>query len=344
MINMGFKTWLEQTSPSPSSELEKAYLDMLSKQYKPTTVAALYKNNAAKFFDPHNMFGIMFDIVYNELRTPKDLKSSTVKYPKDSDIESYTRADNKLVYVRDENNWHYRIPHDYNVRKKQFPDGDDRVSFAGLPVRGLVDALDQFVQHRVAYYKTPNQLAGWEDRHDPVTIYFKEPVTKDVKAELSALLSKFNRDKYIPAKMDGDVFDNGLAHQKSPSVGDIQKIVAAASAVHPDLGKTLTEKFKRDKEVKASAGQITAALELIKMVKQLGTTKTTPQPQTPAAPGQISVSSLEQKFGAKPGTLDISKSKTGEFMFVRNRVSGTSISVKPDVAAITAAAQKVLSS
>jgi hypothetical protein len=142
----------------------------------------------------------MFEILYAQLRTPNDLKQSNVNYPKDSDIDQYTSSNNSKVYVKDENGWHYRLPHEYKKQAKLFPDGNERVSFSGLPVKKLIDTLDQFVQGRAIYYKTPNQLAGWEERHDPITIYSKEPITPQLKSQLASMLAPFFSQQIHPGE------------------------------------------------------------------------------------------------------------------------------------------------
>lgn len=338
---MNFKNWLveqQQNGPTPSTQLEKVYLDMMSKMYKPTTVASLFQNNPQTFFAPQVMFDRLFDMMYNDLRTPNDLKQSNVQYPTDQDIDQYTGNANAFVRVKNENKWNYRIPNNYDQRKRQFqnPDkSDDRVSFAGLPVKGLIDALDQFVQRRVAYYKTPEEIAGWQDRHDPITIYFKEPVTPQIKAELQSAVAPFSRDKYIPAKMDGDVFAPGLSHQQSPGQDDIKRLVQEGGAISPELAKVLTTKFtRREGGVKASAGQITAARQLMDLIRKTPQQPAQQQPQQPQQPRQqgpltVSVRQMERDFALRPGTLDIMHLPKSGMVSVRNRLTGKVLSVKP---------------
>jgi len=57
--------------------------------------------------------------------------------------------------------------------------------------------------------------------------------------------------------------------------------------------------------------------------------------------GQISISGIEQKLGIQPGSLDLQSSKTPGFVFVRNRLTGKSVSVKPDPKEIENAARQL---
>jgi hypothetical protein len=115
--------------------------------------------------------------------------------------------------------------------------------------------------------------------------------------------------------MDGDVFGDGL-----PTSGRHRKKKSTIwhrwhFSVAPELGNVLMRQFTRytDGSVKASAGQITAAKELIGLIQQ------TPQTPIQQQPGQqrISISGMEQQFGMAEGQLvDLTPSQDGRYMFV----------------------------
>lgn len=66
-----------------------------------------------------------------------------------------------------------------------------------------------------------------------------------------------------------------------------------------------------------------------------------PQQASPPQPQPFSVSGLESKLGIRTGTLSVEKSKDGQYVFVRNRLNGKSVSAQPNPQAIEQAAKKL---
>lgn len=342
---MKFKVWLEQQEqlPQPKTPLEQAYLKLMSGRYKPTTLTMLAKNLGPRFFDESYMWEQIYETIYANLRVPADGKyDKQTNLPHDTNIEQYTGQSNSFVHAKDENNWHYRQPFSYSkhpraAAKASMQEGDHRVSFAALADPKLIDALDRYVAtKRLAYYKTPNQEAGWLQRDDPITIYFKEPVTDEVKQELEAMLRPFNRGHHMENPLLGDNWSPGLALDRSPTTEQLQKTIQQIQGINPILAAAIQNKITKDGKLKASAGQVEAIKQTIEIAKKVGTTTQPKQPMPPQQPstqsGQFSVTNFAtRELGLPPERVSVSMSKDNKWLFIRDRSTGSSISVSPDI-------------
>jgi hypothetical protein len=332
-----FKFWLEQQEvPQPKTPLQQVFLNLLSKRYKPNTLVMLAQNRGAGFFDESYMWSQIYDLLYANLRVPSDSKFDKAQnIPHDNNIEQITAQGNSFVHVKDENNWHYRMPlsfskHPRAAAKVESPEGDHRVSFAAIADPKLIDTLDRYVaQQRLAYYKTPNQEAGWLGRTDPITIYFKEPVTDEVKQELQTMLQPYNRANHIDNPLIGDNWTPGLALDRSPTSDQLQKTLQQIQGINPVLAKVIQEKITKDGRLKASSGQVEAIKQIIDIAK-----KTNNQPQQsssqPQPSGRFSITDFAtRELGIPKDRLSVNMSQDNQWIFVRDRNSGTSISVSP---------------
>jgi hypothetical protein len=154
----------------------------------------------------------------------------------DPAIERKTATSTAEIESRPQNGWHYRLPrarHRLGWRTGGTPNA--RVSLNVRPEAALVEALDAFCAAHKAYYKTPDQLAGWQDRHDPITIYFHEPLTPAFEKELTAIATPYVRAD----KLEGRRIAQGIAAQQSPSPADIDALSAKATALAPELGQAV---------------------------------------------------------------------------------------------------------
>ena len=228
----------------PRNELEKYYLDMMDKKFN---LGATY-SFMAKGFEPEKMWTQIYEYFYHKIR-----KADTGHYdsvPHDYDIDDYTSKGNNLIQVKDQNNWNYRMPLSmsqhpraaYKVPKEE----EERISFAAIADKRLIDVLDDYVANkRLAYYKTPNDGQRWLDRHDPVTMYFKEKVTPEIKEELKVIFNnkEFNRSFHAENPLEGDEFSKGLAREESPSGNKIEKLLGDIKALNMDAYKFLYKEW-----------------------------------------------------------------------------------------------------
>ena len=216
--------------------------------------------------------GSDFDGLYKKLRVPKD-ENYYDKVPHDSNIDSITGVSNNLVGVKNDGGWHYRQPYSYsNHPRASFNSGDkDRISLAALANPNLIQELDKYVSsRRLSYYKTPQDSDSWRSRHDPITIYFLEPVTDEVRNEVKAIMSNkdYNRSMHIQNPLIGDEYYPGVAQDKSPSDDDIKTRIDSVKAMSANAAKALESRLIVKGRPKASAGQIVAVDEMLKLVKQ----------------------------------------------------------------------------
>ena len=172
----------------PRNELEKYYLDVLKKRsWGHFGTIAMYG------FNPSQMWSIFYKDFYDQLRKADDDYYKAV--PHDNDIIDYTSKGNNLVEVRNENGWHFRkalsMSKHPRIAYKIPKEEQERVSFAAIANKKLIDILDDYVANkRLAIYKTPADGVIWLERHDPMTMYFLEEITPEVKKELKDIFTQ----------------------------------------------------------------------------------------------------------------------------------------------------------
>ena len=203
--------------------------------------------------------------------------------------------------------WHYRQPVSYKNHPRAAAEDDsvtDRVSMAAIADPKLIQVLDDYVgRRRLAYYKTPNQEAGWMQRNDPITMYFKEPVTDEIKKELSQILAPFNRAKITSNPLDGDSWEPGLAKESSPTTKDLEQLIQQASSYNPEAGEAIRKYVtKSPGKIKASAGQVSVLKDVVKLASQRldqqrvgDPSKQTKQQPATNSPQRVSLSDMEDQ-------------------------------------------------
>jgi len=154
------------------------------------------------------------------------------------------------------------------------PDGvkEGRISFAALANPQLIDILDDYVANkRLAYYKTPDQSSNWTDRHDPITMYFKEPITPEIRSELAQIFNNknFNRAMHKNNPLTGNEFAKGMAEETSPTKENVMDMVQKIKAVSPAAAEAALFHMSTrgaNPRPKASAGQMTAAQKFLSLL------------------------------------------------------------------------------
>lgn len=208
------------------------------------------------------LYGNLFDEYYNSLRK--------ADYPIDSKfnnkISELTEKSTPKIEVRDENNWHYRLPKNRNQQGWSTADKCvDRVSVNALTDEKLVLALDDlFSSGKVkGYYKTPNDAASWLERHDPITIYLHEIASPQVLADIEKITKPYIRS--TEDVLAGNKFAPGLALEKSPQIQEIQDVIDKAAKIDPDFADSLRLKLSKNGKLSASSGQMHSAQELLNL-------------------------------------------------------------------------------
>lgn len=240
-------------------------------------------NGTAKIETRH-----VFDALYDSLRG--------AKYPpsprNDLAIEAFTGSSTPEISVLKQNQWHYRVPKNRTANGWSLSDKSvDRISLNVYAKGDLIQKLDDFMTRNKAYYKTPDQFSVWSDRHDPITIYFHEPLTAKLENELKQIVAPHVRGNDLIGRRIAD----GMYAQKSPQAHEIKALIARADALDPELGKAVTAKahsmdFKTMKprvDAVLSAGEmhvIEAALDDFEKFKALHTSQNPPHPGNPSPP------------------------------------------------------------
>ena len=217
------------------------------------------KNNI-NTLDEKTTYGNLLEALYKELRLGEYPTSDLIT----KNIEDITSKGSKLIRVKNQNGWHYRMP----IGRKSVKTVD-RISVNALADENLIKALDDLLASGKikGYYKTPETSLNWLERHDPITIYLDEKAdAKTLEAVKSAC------EKYIRSKKDvlsGNKFAPGMALQKSPNEQDILAILSEAKNIDATLELVLRTQFTDSASGKliTSAGYIDSAKKLIDLIK-----------------------------------------------------------------------------
>ena len=138
---------------------------------------------------------------------------------RDKHIADLTGVENRGIKVI-KNGWHHRK--NPNFKKDfGFPGAVDRISLNVYADKKLIDKLDDFMLNNpsVIEYKTPSTFVDWECRHDPITIYFDDFVTDDVKRRVADLVKPYVRTQINPSKeiMFGTKIADGVYSLPEPA-------------------------------------------------------------------------------------------------------------------------------
>lgn len=255
-------------SQKATSELAKIYEEIANtaKSKGNTKRHQIYSDFAQKSqkgeFSGQDLYDKLFNEYYNKLRT--------ADYPIDSKfnnkISDFTEKSTAKIEVRDENNWHYRMPK--NRHQQGWSTGDksvDRISVNAVTDEKLIASLDDlFASGKVkGYYKTPNDSAAWLERHDPITIYLHEAASPQILAEVEKVTKPYIRS--TEDVLAGNKFAPGLALEKSPQLQEIKDLIDKAAKIDPDLAKALETNLSKNGKPSASAGQMNSAEKLVNL-------------------------------------------------------------------------------
>ena len=141
-------------------------------------------------------------------------------------ISSFTSKDTHDVYCISQNGWHYRI-----AVKNQNNSSEvvDRISLNVYPNEKLIQKLDDYIAKSGlnVEYKTPVTYEGWFRRHDPITMYFKEPIPKNAEQEIAKIVSPYIR-KTNEEVLVGRKIADGVYQIKEPTEADALLLIKRA--------------------------------------------------------------------------------------------------------------------
>ena len=217
------------------------------------------KNNI-EALDTSTAYTNLLEALYKDLRLG-EYATTHIKTP---NIEQITGKGNSFVRVKEQNGWHYRMPLNRTTNTTI-----DRVSVNAVADENLIKALDELLGSGKVkgYYKTPDQMLNWLERHDPITIYLDEKATPEVLDKINLTCQKYIRS--TDDVLSGEKFAPGMALQKSPNTQDIEAILTQAKNIDINLENTLRKYLTDVKsgELKTSAGYMDALNKLLEIVK-----------------------------------------------------------------------------
>jgi len=198
----------------------------------------------------------VIDLVYKDLRV--------CSYPSsernEANIGDVTARVVPGTEVWEQGVWHFRVPS--NRRDMGWSTRDSSTDRVSLNVYGepeLIEKLDGFCSRHKAYYKTPGQIAAWEGRHDPITVYFHEAVSPAIASELKEIVTPHVRGD----NLYGDKIAEGICRETTPSVEQVHALIARAEQLDPALGAHVRKAAGEDPlKPKLSAGQ-KRAIEIV---------------------------------------------------------------------------------
>jgi hypothetical protein len=200
----------------------------------------------------------------------------------DADADS-AGVSSAAITVAPQGGWFYRGPASLmSLKGWSGKKGNTKFSANVTMSAGLISDLDTFVsdlqkQGVDAYYKTPDSAAGWDSRHDPVSIYSSDTFTPAQTAALAAILSPHVRSNSASVNtLTGNKIADGIFEDANPSKQQLAEAIAKAKSVGGAEFGAAIESYLGNK---ASTGQLKAVNDLLNLASQ--TTTAAPVAATP---------------------------------------------------------------
>jgi hypothetical protein len=184
-------------------------------------------------------------------------------------IEEITKNSTDKINSHSENGWHYRVPYYekdgskyHKTNKANF-----RVSLNVNANEDLINKLDQYIfsisqKPGSVYYKTPRHSSDWLERHDPITIYFEEDISDEIKKGIINITKPFIRSENDV--LPGERLSGGIAYESSPSEEKLTELVKRGYDINQEAGDAIKGYITKDERLKASAGQVSAIEKFLK--------------------------------------------------------------------------------
>ena len=136
-------------------------------------------------------------------------------------IDTITSTGNKHIKVMSTNGWHYR----FAVKNIGGNKCIDRISLNVYPEEELIKKLDKYmIKSNINFeYKCPDYFNGWQRRHDPITIYFREPLSEQVEKDIVKIATPYTR-KTKQEVLIGKKLADSIYKVKEPTEADVQEL------------------------------------------------------------------------------------------------------------------------
>ena len=215
---------------------------------KPDYVAQWKPNMNTKFAKARSGdFNALCDKYYDNLRlSDYSLAESVNKNISNNDIDIF--IENNYVQTSEMNGWSLRTPK--RVKNTYF-ESVDRISLNVKADKNLLKELDclletgeyitsqgKKVKIKVpdAQYKTPRFLEEWGTRHDPITMYFGDKVSKELEDALVDITQKYARTssngKSLMNSLEGKPW---IAHEAYTPASKARALYQEAQNLNPQL-------------------------------------------------------------------------------------------------------------
>ena len=200
--------------------------------------------------------GNIMDTLYNKLRIAQYQQEGL------STIAEITRNGTSKTEVIPDLHWHFRIPINAQRSNRHCV---ERISLNVRPEKELIEQLDKYFSEHIniqGEYKTPSTFRGWSSRHDPITIYFYEPIKdKKVLDDIAQIAKPFVRSTGNEVLV-GNKFAPGCAWQLSPTPKQYQEL---RERIIPYFGEISARRICSD-SARLSAGEFYTLNQIINKI------------------------------------------------------------------------------
>ena len=161
------------------------------------------------------------------------------------------------MLFRSQGGWFYRNP-----RGKYASKIKERISLNVVADKRLLDELDNLLLNgeyinrngqkvkvkipKDSYYKT-DDLQGWTQRHDPITMYFSDNVSQELVDAIAEISRKYARTSANAKPLYNAVSGKPwIAVDKEPTSSDFKKLYKEALTLNKNLAEAIKEKVGSD--------------------------------------------------------------------------------------------------
>ena len=206
----------------------------------------------------------LFNARYTAMRYgkfPKKINPSTK-----SEFYSTVKSNDRGMYLEETDEWLYRKPNwitDSIVSFRIIP--KERISMNVNPDPELIRVLDRYIASGEvvkdgkiirtvtppkAYYKSTDVLEAYEARQDPITMYFREPATKEQIADIVEITKPFQAPSVARFPTGAVESAHWLSHAKEHSPEDLYQLYKRAMNIDPKLGEAINRRVTIGNRVK----------------------------------------------------------------------------------------------
>lgn len=206
----------------------------------------------------------IFALKYRQLRK---CDTDTYKdYSHDSDIIDISAQESDTIKATSVEGWHTRSARTLPETASNFP---YRISLNVRGTRKLIEDLDAFCSDHQIHYKCPTNIAGWNTRHDPITIYFTTPVTDAQKSRIVEIALPFVRGHNLV----GEELATGVSLCPEVTSEKQNALKNRAKALDPDLEFGITAFMATNYTDLLSAGALQAVENALNEFEQFRATE-----------------------------------------------------------------------